>query len=393
MTSFNETNRQASLNKIALLQESHMQALDATKHQDEKIGRFLTGVAFLTAATLALASLNSAKFTARDFKIPPYQLPLTIISVAIFLLGVTLSVILLLAALTAPLSIPGVTQPINLSEEESRFLWERNRIEGCSPVYFVQISALSIGEWERKWEDTPGRLQKHYERCLIRESHALAARAAFKRDRSSEAVALFSLALLAFAMSTVLIATTVAAPDDGKPVVLEPIPRVALGLVLSSYFWLLATLPIRQKRQDIGKDTMELSRSFLLRDAYALTSSLLIAAVVIYSRPWPSGWWIFSIVVLAIMNISFYLAAVTLEGIKTVIGRTATTILSTLIFAGASAYAGFADLYAWQLFIASCAVAALLVPLTLRPTWELHVRRKNFKSANSHQTGKPQKKV
>ncbi|MFI2507369.1 hypothetical protein [Streptomyces sp. NPDC018972] len=378
-----EADPQTPLTKISLLQESLTQALDATKHQDDKIGRFLTGIAFLTAATLALASLNSAEFTARDFEVPPYQIPLTIISVSVFLLGVTLSVILLLAALTAPLSIPGVTQPITLSDESSRFLWESRRIEDCSTVYFMQISALSIEEWEKKWTKTPAELQGNHEKCLIRESHALAGRAAFKHDRCSEAVALFSLALLAFAMSAILIATTVAAPANGEPVELETLPRMALGLVLSSYFWLLSTLPIRQKRQDIGTDTMELSRSFLLRDAYALTASLLIAAVVIYSRPWPRGWWLFSIITLTVLNITCYLAAAASEGIKKMIGRSAVTVLSTLIFAGAGAYTGFAGLYAWQLFVASCAVASLLIPLVLRPTWELHVRRRNFKRANS----------
>src|SRR5687767_12578535 len=60
--------------KLQLIEFSYREVLDATKHQDDKIGRMLTSVAFLTAAAMALAALSSAQFLTRNFKVPPFTL-------------------------------------------------------------------------------------------------------------------------------------------------------------------------------------------------------------------------------------------------------------------------------------------------------------------------------
>src|SRR5690349_18299080 len=86
--------------KLELITTSYDQVLDATKHQDDKIGQLLTSIAFLTAATIALAALEPAQVLARRFLIPPFRAPLGLISLSVFLLGIAFSVMLLLINLS-----------------------------------------------------------------------------------------------------------------------------------------------------------------------------------------------------------------------------------------------------------------------------------------------------
>src|SRR3712207_6746276 len=67
------------------LQNSYKEVLDATKHQDDKIGRIFTGVAFLTAAALALANLNSAQFLTRQYTDTP-NVPLALLGLGAYII-------------------------------------------------------------------------------------------------------------------------------------------------------------------------------------------------------------------------------------------------------------------------------------------------------------------
>ncbi|HQY32406.1 MAG TPA: hypothetical protein PLS68_00425, partial [Actinotalea sp.] len=62
--------------RLELLRETYKEVLDAVKHQDDKIGRLLTGLAFLTAATLAVAGLGGAEFVTRTFDVGVVAVPL-----------------------------------------------------------------------------------------------------------------------------------------------------------------------------------------------------------------------------------------------------------------------------------------------------------------------------
>ena len=94
--------------RLQLITASYAEVLDATKHQDDKIGQLLTGVAFLTAATLALAALEPISIITRRFTVEPFSLPVLLITLAVFLLGIAFGFMLLLISLSTPLRLPGL---------------------------------------------------------------------------------------------------------------------------------------------------------------------------------------------------------------------------------------------------------------------------------------------
>lgn len=51
--------------ELQLAKDSYKEVLDATKHQDERIGRFLTAIAFLVSAGIALST--SKRIIGADF--------------------------------------------------------------------------------------------------------------------------------------------------------------------------------------------------------------------------------------------------------------------------------------------------------------------------------------
>jgi len=54
--------------KIDLAQISYDEVLDATKHQDDKVGRFLTAIAFLTTGSIALIAAKNG--LSRTYRLP-----------------------------------------------------------------------------------------------------------------------------------------------------------------------------------------------------------------------------------------------------------------------------------------------------------------------------------
>ena len=115
--------------------------LDATKHQDDKINRLLTTVAFLTAAALALAGLAMQRTVVRHL---PGRRPVRAaaghIGLGGFLAGVTVSVIMLMVSITTPLVLPGGTNPVTPD------IRVRAGAEDQS-VYFNEISETALPGW------------------------------------------------------------------------------------------------------------------------------------------------------------------------------------------------------------------------------------------------------
>ena len=189
--------------KLQLINTSYAEVLDATKHQDDKIGQLLIGIAFLTAATLALAALGIPAFITRAFIIQPFELPLGLIALAAFLVGVLFSVMLLLASLSTPLRLPGLGKKNNPGQTSKNdyLQW----VHGVSQIYFYEISQISVDQWERKWDASVEALKRQRLKSLIKETHNLGLRTSAKYDRTTEAVALLSLSLLEFALSVIFV--------------------------------------------------------------------------------------------------------------------------------------------------------------------------------------------
>ncbi|WLW55287.1 hypothetical protein [Streptomyces sp. YU58] len=345
--------------QLGLLEGSFEQVLDATKHQDDKIGRLLTGIAFLTAATLALAALNSANYAARTFDVPPFTLPLGLVSISAFLLSVAVSVILLLAGLTQPLGLPGITDS-GVAGSHTQY----------SQIYFLHISQMTREEWQELWRNEPEYLRRKRVDSLIKEIHSLAGRTTFKQDRSSEGVAVFSISLLAFAMSVILIASTVDEPQ-GKVVRLELFDRLALSLLFGLYFWLQLALRVRHERQEMtGNEEPAVVTLFRLRNTFAATSALLIVCTLIFARPWRAEVWLTVVIFAGITNlvILYWIVAIISRRERWARYQKIVPIVGTLILLGGAIVSGFNGWYAGQLLTVLVAVLALLVPTLLRPT-------------------------
>lgn len=267
---------------------AYEQVLDATKHQDDKINRLLTAIAFLTGGAIALAGLNGATYLTMRFQFGRYELELALLAVGAFFVGVVATVLMLIGSLTTPLRLPSVPRlsggdvpgpprkhPVYASADAE-----------MSPFYFYEISKLSFGQWQTKW--TPAKehaLAAEETDALVRETHNLAVRTEYKYGRTTEAVAVLSFALAWLAIAAVLVLAaagfepgSVASTGSGSsPTVPYDLwSQAALSLVLSGFVWLQIRTSIRHEVQSVEElDWVNRRRSFrrFVRFAFPVSAS------------------------------------------------------------------------------------------------------------------------
>lgn len=159
-------------------QESYHEVLDATKHQDDKIGRFLGAIAFVLAGALLFVepTVLQARYVLGDAR-----LALPVFALSMFLAHIVASALLYLLATSAPLALP------RLPDAEPAH----------SHLFFRAIAGETGATWDQLWSDSTT-LQDHLITEYIRETLNLAQRADNKAQRSQEASALFVLSLLSF---------------------------------------------------------------------------------------------------------------------------------------------------------------------------------------------------
>jgi hypothetical protein len=231
---------------LPLLEDSYKEVLDATKHQDDKIGRLFTGIAFLTAAALALANLGSARFLMQSYALGR-DLRLGVLFLSAFLVCVVLTVMLLINSLATPLRVPGLAQappPVDID-------WAHG--VRSSQLYFGEISTLGVAEWQRKWTSTDENLKAERAQALVRETHNLASRTNFKYHRTSEAVAVFNLALLALALTIVCVATAAVVGTSKVPISPPASARWALSSVVGTFVFVQLQGQVRYSRQNVDE--------------------------------------------------------------------------------------------------------------------------------------------
>ena len=363
--------------------------LDATKHQDDKIGRLLTSVAFLTAATLALAGLSSATFVTREFSVPPYTLRLGLIALTVFLVGVVFTVMLLLTSLATPLRLPGLAQP----GKRPPMRWIHDL--PTSQIYFHEIARVSLQEWERKWEVSADELKEERLRSLVRETHNLGVRTSSKYDRTTEATALLSLSLLAFALAIVFVASAAGGPAGTGPISLTLLHRVLIGGLIGAYCGLQLLARIRYNRQAIDESALKEKRLRLGLwggQLYAYLLAALVFDVVVFEpSPKERDIWIALTVVLALASLGcFWLAtspeqSAGKEPWKNRRRRWTRRGVLTVITGGLAAvalYYGSKGWYVGQLAAASGAVLILILPSMLSPTLAILDRQRTFRLRN-----------
>lgn len=209
--------------KTDLLKFTYDEVLDATKHQDEKIGRFLTAIAFLTATSFAMAGLSQGRFIFQTFKLGS-QSPVHfgMYALAVFLLGVVATVLVLMTSFATQLRFPNIEAPS----------------DNTSIVYFAEISHNPLTDWINRWEDGPKLLSDSRDAHFIKEIHNLSIRAKTKYDRLREAASVFSLAMLAYAISIVFVvlAATRTEPSNLSG---EEIPAINIDFRVRFAVWIV----------------------------------------------------------------------------------------------------------------------------------------------------------
>lgn len=177
--------------RFRLAQESYKEVLDATKHQDDKIGRFLTAIAFLFTGTVAF--LARTEVLGVRYQLDAHVLPLPAILIGLFLVLSVFSVMLLLTGLGPNLKLP---------------LPERERDENGEPLrtsrlYFYSISGMTPEQWKDLWRPPHPSISDMTD-TYVDETHNLATKTDFKYSRTNEARALFTLGLMFLALAVVL---------------------------------------------------------------------------------------------------------------------------------------------------------------------------------------------
>jgi hypothetical protein len=232
--------------RAELLQTSYKEVLDATKHQDEKIGYMLTAISFLTAAALALADFLAGRALSRTFVLGKYDLhDLALLALLAFLVTVVFGVALLVLALATPLRDPGLPRPDDRVPRP-----DDTRV---SQIYFYSIARTTEQEWRDKWQSQDNTLEGELIDMYVNETHNLAVRTDFKYNRTTEAVATFTVGVLALGVAIILAVAASGYPCTStssggsctNPVQLSGTVLGTLGAVVAAYTALYLLVQLR----------------------------------------------------------------------------------------------------------------------------------------------------
>jgi hypothetical protein len=378
--------------KLKLVEFSYKEVLDATKHQDDKIGRMLTSVAFLTAASIALAGLSSAAFLTRPYVVAPFTVPLGLVALVVFLSGVVFTVVLLLTSLATPLRIPGIAESSQVPRRRTQ-TWVGD--VKASQLYFYSISGVTLGAWERKWEASADELKEERFELLVRETHNIGVRTTFKYDRGTEASALLSFSLLAFGLAVILEAVAAGTPGTA-PVHLGQLQRVVLGAMLGCYCWLQLVARLLYAHQSIdepptGVAVARAAVRSVSEKCFAGLLTLLVLGVVAYDRGGGIPTWLATTLLLVLVGVtltSFWGASTVVVQTDSSGARVADVKRATrrnrLIVTGLAAVVAALGVvavnngwYALQLLLAVAIVVLLVGTSALAPTLTAASRRRN----------------
>jgi hypothetical protein len=153
------------------------EVLDATKHQDDKIGRVLVAIAFLTAGALVFAKPETLNTV---YRVGNYEYRLTAILLGVFLFFDLASVTLFILTVTTPLTYPGTVTGGRSN----------------SHIYFLSIAGTNEDDWDKMWEMPGNNIHKDVKGELINEIRNIAKRTSQKYKRSRAASAFFLASIL-----------------------------------------------------------------------------------------------------------------------------------------------------------------------------------------------------
>lgn len=193
--------------KLRLARESYLEVLDATKHQDDKIGRFLTAIAFLFTGAIAFGTRTDLLRV--RYRVGEHVLPLPALLLGLFSVLSVVSVLLLLIGLGPNLKLPRPER-----EPDAPALARRR-----SRLFFLSISGMTLDQWSALWRAPSPPLDDMIQ-TYVNETHNLATKTDFKYSRTNEARAVFTLGLLFLAVFVALGFDALSGSPRDTPVVL-----------------------------------------------------------------------------------------------------------------------------------------------------------------------------
>jgi hypothetical protein len=338
--------------RLAMVVDGYTEVLDATKHQDDKIGRLLTAIAFLTAASIAIANLRSGRVLVARFHVAPVTVPLTAIGLAVFLVLVVGAVVLLIASLSTPLRLPGLAR--GGSGQPT-----------LSQIYFMSIAKFSLDEWKRNWERSSTDLDAERVQMYVKETHNLALRTNLKYERTTEAVAVFSIALFSFGLASIFAA--IAATSPKGIVELARSDRLLLGAYVGAFAFVQLLTRARYNASSVDEP-------FQVRVAGFVTAAPIALGLILIPQGGTSAPWItLAVIVLALVALGCLWLGLKsgwrLVGAGCIVGPVAFAVWGIA-----------AQNYALQLASAASAVVIAALPSLLSPTVDRWKRRADWKA-------------
>lgn len=207
--------------KLDLLELSYKEVLDATKHQDDKVGRFLTAVSFLVIGAITLGTkpeLMAVRYQLEPSRAP---VPLPACLLILFFMFIAMSLVFLVTAMGARLHVP----------------------DARSHLFFLSIADRSDDEWTEMWSPPSRILASMFRAEYRREILNIASRAKRKYQRTFWAGISLQVAVLCLGLAAILAFLANSAPEARIP---SPVnwaalePRLAVGLFIAAYSFAIA---------------------------------------------------------------------------------------------------------------------------------------------------------
>jgi len=182
--------------KSEVFEKSYDEVLAALKHQDDKLNRTLTALAFLTAAAIALFTNYASKLHTVRFQHEP-PIPVTTFFFVVFLGAALFALLFALAAIGPSDALPKLEWP----QRERQKKPEKGPKQGQqkesreSLIFYARI--LNDPKWDTYIKQDPSWLRETLASNLHAEAKLLSHRVAYKVARSRESSACVQLAVLA----------------------------------------------------------------------------------------------------------------------------------------------------------------------------------------------------
>jgi hypothetical protein len=171
--------------KAAIFEKSYDEVLTALKHQDDKLNRTLTAIAFLTAAGVTLFA-NLAVKIAPPVRFPESAWNVTSFFFLTFLGGVVFALIVALAAIGPSQALPRLQKGDRPRERQQSLLFWANIVNDL--------------RWSELIDRDDAWLQRLLARNLHEETQTISHRIAYKVARSRESGAFVQLAVLSLCL-------------------------------------------------------------------------------------------------------------------------------------------------------------------------------------------------